>query len=222
MSAPPPDGVESMPAEQECPFPGMDPFFEGPFWKDFHDSLIPSIRDALMAVLPDRYVAVIERRLTVTSELDDRIAVSDGAILQFSEVAPSHPSGDRQRPHAAGGTDSRRVARGVPELGGGRRSLRRDLGSGRARDGHRDRGSIADQQARRRAEGLSEKAERPHRHPGPYGGDRPAPRRPAAADGGGAAVDGLLRVGRAGGRAADRPRAELEPPRSGCPSSTFR
>ena len=70
-----------MPADLACPFPGMDPFFEGPLWKDFHDSFVPALRQALMRVLPDRYAAVIERRVTLVSEPDDRLAVYDDAVL---------------------------------------------------------------------------------------------------------------------------------------------
>ena len=70
-----------MSAEQKCPFPGMDPFFEGPAWKDFHDSFVPALRQALMRVLPDTYAAVIERRVTLVSEPDDRLAVYDDAVL---------------------------------------------------------------------------------------------------------------------------------------------
>ena len=54
-----------MPAA-ECPFPGMDPFLEGPRWRDFHNALISDIRDDLVAQLPDRYVAVTEERVVLT------------------------------------------------------------------------------------------------------------------------------------------------------------
>ncbi len=39
------------------PFPGMDPWLEGSFFGDVHDSLITYIRDALNAILPDGYLA---------------------------------------------------------------------------------------------------------------------------------------------------------------------
>ena len=51
-----------MPADRDCPFPGMDPFFEGQLWEDFHDSLIPAVREVLMDALPGGYFVVIERR----------------------------------------------------------------------------------------------------------------------------------------------------------------
>ena len=70
-----------MPDDRECPFPGMDPYFEGQLWKDFHDSFVPAVRQALMRVLPDRYLAVIERRVILTSDPDERLAVFDDAVL---------------------------------------------------------------------------------------------------------------------------------------------
>ena len=48
------------------PFPGMDPFIEGQIWQDFHDSLIPDIRDALNWSLPRRYTAYIQDRVTLS------------------------------------------------------------------------------------------------------------------------------------------------------------
>ena len=53
------------------PFPGMDPFIEGQIWQDFHDSLIPDLRDALNWSLPGRYTAYIQDRVTLTDASGD-------------------------------------------------------------------------------------------------------------------------------------------------------
>jgi hypothetical protein len=48
------------------PFPGMDPYIEDAFfWSDFHASMMGAFREALNAVLPDRYTASIERNVWV-------------------------------------------------------------------------------------------------------------------------------------------------------------
>src|SRR5688572_26911174 len=41
------------------PFPGMDPYLEGGLWPDVHATMLPLIREALVAELPDRYSALI-------------------------------------------------------------------------------------------------------------------------------------------------------------------
>ena len=84
-----------MPTEpnRECPFPGMDPFFEGQLWRDFHDSFVPSLRQGLMKVLPRGYSAVIERRVTLFSEGGGRLAVFDDAVL-LSGGPRGGPAGD--------------------------------------------------------------------------------------------------------------------------------
>ena len=44
------------------PFPGMDPYFEGQIWDDFHATLICEMRAVLVAALVPRYVARIHLR----------------------------------------------------------------------------------------------------------------------------------------------------------------
>lgn len=45
----------------KSPFPGMDPYLEGEWWQDFHDRLANQISTQLMAVLPEKYVALLKR-----------------------------------------------------------------------------------------------------------------------------------------------------------------
>src|SRR6266404_3103386 len=45
------------------PFPGMDPYLEGPEWPDFHSTFIHSWREAIADELPDDYVARIDERV---------------------------------------------------------------------------------------------------------------------------------------------------------------
>lgn len=49
------------------PFPGMDPLIEAAgLWNDFHGTFIHSWRDALMAALPEDYIARTDERLCIT------------------------------------------------------------------------------------------------------------------------------------------------------------
>lgn len=62
------------------PFPGMDPLIEAAgLWHDFHGTFIHSWRDAIMAALPDDYVARTDERLTVSEAGGSRFA---GALLE--------------------------------------------------------------------------------------------------------------------------------------------
>ena len=48
------------------PFPGMDPYLEGPdIFPDFHDSVITYLRESLQANLPAPYFAAIGRRVWI-------------------------------------------------------------------------------------------------------------------------------------------------------------
>lgn len=58
----------------QSPFPGMDPFIEAcGLWNDFHGTFIHSWRDAIMAALPDDYVARTDERLCITELAGDRV-----------------------------------------------------------------------------------------------------------------------------------------------------
>jgi hypothetical protein len=46
------------------PFPGMNPYLEHPEdWPDFHGAFLFALRAAINAVLPDRYVALVDRHV---------------------------------------------------------------------------------------------------------------------------------------------------------------
>lgn len=47
------------------PFPGMDPFIEGPMWGDFHTTFNTVLREQLAAELRPLYSVVVERRVYV-------------------------------------------------------------------------------------------------------------------------------------------------------------
>ena len=53
------------------PFPGMDPYLEGEWWQEFHETLAGVIRGQLVPQLPDRYVALLAKRYVL-----DRPALS--------------------------------------------------------------------------------------------------------------------------------------------------
>lgn len=53
------------------PFPGMDPFLEGPEWEDFHNRFNIAIADALSPPVEPRYVVRTERRVYIEHLLDD-------------------------------------------------------------------------------------------------------------------------------------------------------
>ena len=74
------------------PFPGMDPYLEGPaIWPDFHNSFITYLREALNALLPAPYFALIGTRVYV--EETERRVEPDTDIL--------HPNGSvNSAPHA--------------------------------------------------------------------------------------------------------------------------
>src|SRR5438045_3219727 len=44
------------------PFPGMDPYTEGPVWPDFHADFMSALRELLTPLVRPRYVVRIEER----------------------------------------------------------------------------------------------------------------------------------------------------------------
>ncbi len=77
------------------PFPGMDPWLEHPdLWPDVHNSLITSIRDALMPRITPRYDARVEARTTRLSSLDvDRLYRPDVGIRTGNLAASGREAG---------------------------------------------------------------------------------------------------------------------------------
>ncbi|MHB1561169.1 MAG: DUF4058 family protein [Isosphaeraceae bacterium] len=75
------------------PFPGMDPWLEDPeLWPDVHNSLIVSIRDAIVPLVRPRYFAGVDSRTTVLSGSDqDHIYRPDVKIRTADIKTPDQP-----------------------------------------------------------------------------------------------------------------------------------
>jgi hypothetical protein len=70
----------------------MDPYIEGSgLWRDFHESILAYIREALQPVLRPRYAAVTESRLYVVD--DDRPVYPDVTILRSGDRSRRPPPG---------------------------------------------------------------------------------------------------------------------------------
>ncbi|HSQ54799.1 MAG TPA: DUF4058 family protein, partial [Gemmata sp.] len=78
------------------PFPGMDPYLEGTLWPDVHASLIVTIRGALVAVLPEGYIAGIDEYLWLAEDEEkdqSRRGQPDAFVSVVSKPAmPTRPS----------------------------------------------------------------------------------------------------------------------------------
>lgn len=72
------------------PFPGMDPYLEGPgIWPDVHASLIIAVRDDLIPRLEPEYYVAVEERLSITlAEGAEKTVVPDVAVIAAPEPAP--------------------------------------------------------------------------------------------------------------------------------------
>jgi hypothetical protein len=73
------------------PFPGMDPYLEGPaYWSDFHASFLLYLRDVLLERLPENYDARIDEKVNLTESAPDRIKPRepDLAVTQDRPTAP--------------------------------------------------------------------------------------------------------------------------------------
>src|SRR3989442_9357114 len=120
------------------PFPGMDPFIEGQQWEDFHASLIPALKDALVPTVRPRYVVQVEERVYLYHPSEGRaghiypdVAVAEREGIQRGDAgaagsgggggpagggaAPPHPPPPRAGlffppppPHPRGGAPPRR------------------------------------------------------------------------------------------------------------------
>jgi hypothetical protein len=89
------------------PFPGMDPYLEGPrLWPDVHHSLISSIRQQLNPRLRPKYVARIEERVYISDETDPgrRGIIPDVLLVATPEAAGRRPA-EPYAPTPDGGAD---------------------------------------------------------------------------------------------------------------------
>ena len=143
-------GSVRMRIDMPSPFPGMDPYLEGPeIFPDFHDSAITYLREALQASLPAPYFAALGRRVWIEVS---RRSVGPDVQIQRSRagITVPQPAGG-----IASGVATQLVAAGH---GQGRtrrisRTFRRDLHPNRGRQTtcHVDRDPESLEQDPRRA-----------------------------------------------------------------------
>lgn len=75
------------------PFPGMDPYLEGPLWTSVHSQLAVEIARQLTPLLVPKYAALTERRLDmVTPEIEDGVAISKTSIRSDAAIVATQPS----------------------------------------------------------------------------------------------------------------------------------
>ena len=80
-------------------FPGVDPYLEDPaFWRDFHESFIIYLRDAMTARIPDSYDVRVDERVTLSSPEEE----TQTHFLPDVAVSWERPSGGWDT--AGGGT----------------------------------------------------------------------------------------------------------------------
>ena len=68
------------------PFPGMDPYLEGPKWMSIHSALTVEIARQLSQQLPPRYVALPNERMVVTTAGSDDVSITRGSILPDTSI----------------------------------------------------------------------------------------------------------------------------------------
>src|SRR5947209_1688698 len=73
------------------PFPGMNPYLEQEdVWQDFHDAMIPAIRDALTPQVSPHFIVKIEEHLYIHEpEARQRFRVGSGDIDVIRAAAPA-------------------------------------------------------------------------------------------------------------------------------------
>ncbi len=75
------------------PFPGMNPYLENDdVWQDFHDSMIPAMRDALIAQIGLEYVVKIEHHLYIHEPSAD-----ERYFLGIADIGFAKPSSKENR-----------------------------------------------------------------------------------------------------------------------------
>ena len=68
------------------PFPGMDPYLEGPKWMSVHSALTVEIARQLSQHLPPRYVALPNERMVVTVAESDDVSITRGNIFPDTSI----------------------------------------------------------------------------------------------------------------------------------------
>ena len=85
------------------PFPGMDPYLEGPLWTNVHTQLSVEIAGQLAPRLRPRYVPLTEKRFVLaTAGAEDGVAIAAAAVDIRPDVGVAHASGGPPTPGGAG------------------------------------------------------------------------------------------------------------------------
>jgi hypothetical protein len=72
----------------KSPFPGMDPYLEDPrYWRDFHDSFIYCLREAIQPLVLPKYAALSQHRVYLMRTA--QIYLPDVSILRTGHDLPS-------------------------------------------------------------------------------------------------------------------------------------
>jgi hypothetical protein len=74
------------------PFPGMDPYLEGPLWTSVHSQLAVEIARQLSPKLVPKYAALTERRLVLTTpEVEDGVTISTTGLRSDAALVTRRP-----------------------------------------------------------------------------------------------------------------------------------
>lgn len=82
------------------PFPGMDPYLEGPHWIGFHAQLCAEIARQLTPRLVPKYLALTNERFVL--ETPEDVGITTGAAYPDVSVVPRHSNGAGGQSIAAG------------------------------------------------------------------------------------------------------------------------
>ena len=78
------------------PFPGMDPYLEGPLWTSVHSQLAVEIARQLTPLLVPKYAALTERRLVLaTPDVEDGVTISTTSLRSDAAVVTSQLDEDQ-------------------------------------------------------------------------------------------------------------------------------
>src|SRR5690349_17589276 len=74
------------------PFAGMDPFIEAQQWEDFHASLIPTVKEALVPSVRPRYVVQVEERVYLQHPIEGSAGYIEPDVLVAERPSGGHPN----------------------------------------------------------------------------------------------------------------------------------
>lgn len=68
------------------PFPGVDPFVEGPDWEDFHHTFITELKTQLVPLVRPKYVVRTDLRVYQQTPLDDDLTLSKPDVGLYQQL----------------------------------------------------------------------------------------------------------------------------------------